>query len=296
MSTTPKAAATIIDCRPIRAERKEALVTYIASCAELGRAVPTLAIVQVGDRPDSTAFIKAKQKFADEIGAQAVFKHLPETASQRELVELVSAISADKSIHGVIVQLPLPLHLNKDEIIDAIHPSKDVDGLTSHNTKALWEGKENCITPATARGVLEIFDYQNISLEGKHVVMMGRSSLVGKPVALSCLHRGAAVTIVHTKTENPQAITKSADVLIVAIGKPHFVTKDYVSEGQIVIDIGITPIDQGGKIKTAGDVDSEGIKNIVSAYTPVPYGVGQMTVLALFENLIDAHQRQYGKM
>ena len=289
--------AHVIDCRPIRAERKGALSEYIVASAGENLPVPTLAIIQVGNRPDSTAFIFAKRKFANEIGAKIVYKHLPETVTQQEIEELVAATSAEREIHGVIVQLPLPLHLSKDEIIDRIHPTKDVDGLTSANTKALVEGKENSMMPATARGILEIFDHEGIELDGKKVAVMGRSSIVGKPTSLACINRGAIVTTLHSRTENPQAITSAADILIVAIGKPRLVGRDFVKEGQIVIDVGITPMAQGGGVvETVGDVDSKAIEDIVKAYTPVPYGVGQMTVLALFENLIDAHRVQCGKI
>jgi methylenetetrahydrofolate dehydrogenase (NADP+)/methenyltetrahydrofolate cyclohydrolase len=292
-------SATILDGRLVRAELKKALIKKVKDLPVL----PTLAIIQVGDRPDSTAFIAAKKKFAADIGVKEIHVKLKATATQAEIIRAVTALDADPSVHGIIVQLPLPLAIDKDAVFAAISPKKDVDGLTAANVQRWLEGRGNegheskarsssqsVLWPATARGIRELLDFYHIPLAGKHVVVVGRSSLVGKPVAAMCLAENATVTVCHSQTANLAEHTRCADILIVAIGKPHFINASYVRKGQVVIDVGISKMDgtEQGKSIMAGDVDFEAVKNIVSAITPVPGGVGQMTVLALFENLFDA--------
>ncbi len=237
--------------------------------------VPCLVIIQVGNRADSDAFIKAKKSFAKKIGAREIHVQFGNDVKQEEVIESIHKYNMDSSVHGIIVQLPLPEHLNADEIIQSIDPKKDVDGLTL-DTK---------YTPATARGVLELLTYYQISLKEKKVIVMGRSKLVGTPIALMCRKEGAMVTVCHSETENIPEKAKEADILIVAIGKPKFVDERYVKNESIVIDVGITRHLEEGLV---GDVNFEKVKDIVSMITPVPGGVGQMTVLALFENLVDS--------
>lgn len=273
-------ALKIIDGRLVRADRKQKLIADIKQLSF----VPCLAIVQIGDRVDSTTFINAKKKFALEIGVKEMHVHMKENVGQDEVVEQILKLNQDENIHGIIVQLPLPAHLDRDAVIRSIQPKKDVDGLTPDNISDWISGKTGAILPATARGIGELFDYYKIDLAGKNVVVVGRSMLVGKPVATMCQNRNATVTICHSKTINLQTVTKEADIIIVAIGKPNWIGLEHVREGQIVIDIGINS--EGGKL--VGDVDFDVVAPIVSMITPVPGGVGQMTVLALFENLFDA--------
>jgi methylenetetrahydrofolate dehydrogenase (NADP+)/methenyltetrahydrofolate cyclohydrolase len=297
---------TILDGRLVRAELKKALITKIHNLISPDGVPfqPTLAIVQVGDRPDSAAFIAAKKKFAAEIGVKEIHVKLKATTTQADIIRAVAALDADPSVQGIIVQLPLPLTIDKDAVFAAISPRKDVDGLTAANVQRWLEGRENesrgseihpssqsVIWPATARGIRELLDFYHIPLAGKHVVVVGRSSLVGKPVAAMCLAENATVTVCHSQTTNLALHTRRADILIVAIGKPRFIGASYVREGQVVIDVGISKVDQPeqGKSVMAGDVDFEVVKDIVAAITPVPGGVGQMTVLALFENLVDTN-------
>ncbi len=237
----------------------------------------TLLIIQVGNRSDSNAYINAKKAFAIKIGVKVRHINFPETISQEEIVDLISKSNADKDINGIIVQLPLPAHINSDEVIDTIDSKKDVDGLTN-NTKFM---------PATARGISLLLDFYKIEILNKNIVVMGRSKLVGTPIANMCRARRAVVTVLHSGSTNVTNHTKKADILIVAIGKANFVTDEHVSPGQIVIDVGITRIGDGDGV-LVGDVDFEKVKNIVEMITPVPGGVGQMTVLSLFENLADA--------
>jgi len=246
---------------------------------------PFLIIIQIGNRPDSDSFIKAKKSFAKKIGVKELHIQLDENVKQAEVLEIVNKYNKDVSVNGIIIQLPLPIHLNSEIIIDAIDPKKDVDGLTSFNIKRLVSGHDETTIPATARGIRQLFQFYNIDLFGKKVVVIGRSTLVGKPVALMCLNENATVTICHSKTKNLKEETKKADIIMVAIGKPNFITNEYINKDQIVIDIGISR--QADNTLT-GDVDFQSVKDIVGMITPVPGGVGQMTVLALFENLIDA--------
>jgi methylenetetrahydrofolate dehydrogenase (NADP+)/methenyltetrahydrofolate cyclohydrolase len=229
----------------------------------------TLAIIQVGDRPDSISYIKAKNKFAEEIGAKIELIKFPITVTQSEVLSAIKSSTAN----GIILQLPIPDHLHKKELLDAIDPKKDVDGL----------GRGTHI-PATARGIKELLEFYTISLKDKKVTVMGRSDLVGKPVARMCEQEGAIVTVCYRETKDIPTLTKQADIVIVAIGQPKHVTSEFVRPGQIIIDVGINRTNEG----IVGDVDFNAVAPIVAAITPVPGGVGQMTVLALFENLVDA--------
>jgi methylenetetrahydrofolate dehydrogenase (NADP+)/methenyltetrahydrofolate cyclohydrolase len=277
--------AIIIDGRKTR----EALLPgLIEKIRRLSR-VPNLAIIQVGDRPDSASFIRAKKIFAEKIGVNEKHIQASENISQKELVDVVRECNADSGIHGIIVQLPLPAHIDRDAVINAINPQKDVDALTRVNVKEWSEGRG--IVPATARGIRELLSFYKISLRGKKVTVVGRSELVGKPIAAMCGNEGAVVTVCHSQTADLAAETKTADILIAAAGKPGLIRLRHVSPGQVVIDVGISRIN-GERL--AGDVDFESVKNTVSAISSVPGGVGPMTVLALFENLADLCSRQFG--
>ena len=246
---------------------------------------PQLAIIQVGDRPDSTAYIGAKKAFAERIGVGTRHIHLTESATQAEVLEAIETNNKDMSVQGIIVQLPLPTHIDRMAIIEAIDPHKDVDGLTSANYDKLIAGDWTGITPATARGVMELFDHYSVSVAGKKVAVLGRSRLVGTPIAVLCKKAGAEVIVCHSKTANIAQETKKADIVIVAVGKPGLVSVRHLKPGAMVVDIGISKASDGS---LKGDVDHEAVAGIVSAITPVPGGVGPMTVLGLFENLFDA--------
>ena len=256
-------------------------------------APPTLAIIQVGKREDSNAYIQAKTKFAEKLGVPVRHVRLPESISQKELIVKIWECNEDESVKGIIVQLPLPIELDQDAVLEAISPKKDVDALTSASVKAWLEGREDAILPATTRGVRELLEYYKIDLFGKHVVVVGRSMLVGKPTAAYALNESAFVTICHSKTPDLAAETKKADILIVAAGKPKLITASHVAEGAVVVDVGINSV-KGEKFeeeiegrKIVGDVDYDSVAPIASAITPVPGGVGPMTVLGVFENLVD---------
>ncbi|MEN9523977.1 MAG: hypothetical protein RL536_46 [Candidatus Parcubacteria bacterium] len=264
---------------------RESLIPKLTDKVKRLSYVPTLAIIQVGDRPDSTAYIKAKMTFAKKIGVKTEYIHLPENISQTEVIEHIKKCNNNKLIQGIIVQVPLPEHIDRSAIIEAINPTKDVDGLTSANYDKLLTGDMSGIVPATARGVKELLDHYSISLNRKKVAVVGRSRLVGTPIAILCKRQGAEVIICHSKTPDIAHETKKADLVIVAVGKPGLIGANHLKEGAIVIDIGISKMPDGS---LKGDVDFEAVKNIVSAISPVPGGVGPMTVMALFENLVDA--------
>ena len=267
---------------------------------------PELVIFQVGDVAESNTYIGQKIKFGEKIGAIVTVKKLLEDVPQPELIKEIQLANDNKNVHGIIVQLPIPKELDKNKIIETIDPTKDVDGQTAANIKRLFEDNPqpgntpgvdsdspgvsfDGFIPATTRGVFTLLDHYKISVTGKHVVVVGRSTLVGKPTALEFLNRNATVTIAHSKTSHLSLITKSADILVVAAGKPKLITKDYVSKEQVVVDVGINVID--GKL--IGDVDFENVKNIVSAISPVPGGAGPMTVASLFQNLLEAYKNQH---
>lgn len=251
---------------------------------------PALTIIQVGSRPDSNAYIHQKKLFGEAIGAQVVHTQFEESVSENDLIHVIEKANEDKNIHGIIVQLPLPAHISQETVITSINPHKDVDGLTAENTKLLFDGVPGGHIPATARGIVSILEHYNIPLRGKRVVVVGRSVLVGKPTALALLRKDATVTIAHKETQDLAALTRTAEVLVVAIGDPEFITKKYLSEGQVVIDVGInvnpTPHE---KRKLVGDVQFEDAASLVAAITPVPGGVGPMTVASVFQNLMDAY-------
>ena len=253
-----------------------------------GRA-PRLAVILVGDDPASQSYVKGKSRACEEVGIGNITINLHKDISEVELLRKIQELNFDKNIDGILVQLPLPTHINADKIISAIDPKKDVDGFHPENVAKLWLGQD-CIKPCTPRGIINLIDKANINLEGKNVVVIGRSTIVGLPVAKMCLDRNATVTICHSKTENLANITKQADVLIVAIGKPKFVTADMVKLGATVIDVGINRVD--GKL--CGDVDFDSVFDEKTEYiTPVPGGVGPMTITCLMENTIECFLKQH---
>ncbi|MDO8590490.1 MAG: bifunctional 5,10-methylenetetrahydrofolate dehydrogenase/5,10-methenyltetrahydrofolate cyclohydrolase [bacterium] len=290
----------ILDGRVLRDQG----ITRLKQAIARSKKKPTLAIFQVGDVDESRAYIEQKRKFAEKIGAGFVHMKFPDDVSETSLISEIEKLNEDGTIDGIIVQLPIPVHLNKQKIIDTIAVSKDADGLTSENKK-LFEaglsaatataqaGNTRAIVPATARGVLSLLRFYKIPIASKKATVIGRSALVGGPIATLLRREGALVTVCHSKTPNTVELSHTADILVVAVGLPRFANKDYVSSTQTVIDVGINSIEgikleeEIPKRRLVGDVDFESVKNIVGAISPVPGGVGPMTVLSLFENLLD---------
>ncbi|MEM3399792.1 MAG: bifunctional methylenetetrahydrofolate dehydrogenase/methenyltetrahydrofolate cyclohydrolase FolD [Candidatus Micrarchaeia archaeon] len=243
---------------------------------------PQLAVVLVGDDPASRTYVKNKEKACERIGVLHKTIELPADVSEEEVVSVISHLNGDEKIDGILVQLPLPEHINEEKVITSINPSKDVDGIHPINLGRLLRGEEG-VKPCTPRGIIALLDSINYEIQGKNAVVVGRSNIVGKPVSLMLLARNATVTVCHSKTRNLEAHTRNADILVAAVGKPKFITADMVKSGAVVIDVGINRLE--GKL--VGDVDFEAVKEKAYAITPVPGGVGPMTVAMLMRNLVE---------
>jgi len=243
---------------------------------------PELVVFQVGDDERSSTYIKQKKIFGEKIGFNVRYIQLDKTVSESDFISQIAEKNLDNYVMGIIIQLPLPANLNSVKIIDTIDPKKDADGLSSVNIKKFFVNDKSAIIPATAKGIISLLDFYKIKISGRKVVVVGRSLIAGRSIANAFINRDATVTICHSKTKNLKKETKSADILITAIGKPKFIKKDYVKKGQIVIDVGISKV-KGG---ICGDVDFLNVSKIVSAVSPVPGGVGPMTVISLFENML----------
>lgn len=242
---------------------------------------PHLVTILVGDNPASKVYVANKEKACKEVGIKNTTEIYPTEITEEDLLDIVEIFNTDPNVDGILVQLPLPPHIDTNKVICAINPNKDVDGFHPNNVSKLWLGQD-CIKPCTPQGIIELIDSTGIDLKGKNVVVVGRSNIVGLPISKLCLDRNATVTIAHSKTKNLATITSEADVLIVAIGKPNFITYDMVKCGAIVIDVGINRV-QG---KICGDVDFESVKCKASYITPVPCGVGPMTIASLLKNTL----------
>ena len=252
---------------------------------------PCLAVIQIGDDEASNTYIKSKEKACNEIGIY--FKHIKfnENVKEIEVINKILELNNDEYVHGILLQLPLPEGFNQDKLINYIARNKDVDGLTDINLGKLFNNKTGMIS-CTPYGIMTLLEKYNVEIEGKNVVIVGRSKLVGKPMLGLLLNKNATVTICHSKTTNLKKHTKNADILIVAVGKKHFITKDMVKEDAVVIDVGINKED--GKLY--GDVDFNNVKEITSLITPVPGGVGPMTVASLMTNVVTAYKKQQKKL
>lgn len=273
----------IIDGKAISMEIKEELKQEAASLKEQGKNV-TLAVIQVGDNPASCVYVRNKKKGCEYIGIGSLSYELKEETTQEELLSLIRELNARADVNGILVQLPLPAHIDEDTVIREIDPKKDVDGFHPQSVGALCIGQPGFVS-CTPAGIIELLKRSGISMEGKECVILGRSNIVGKPMALLMLRENATVTIAHSRTKNLAEVTKRADILIVAIGKPKMITREYVKEGAVVIDVGINR-DQNNKL--CGDVDFEDVAPVCSAITPVPGGVGPMTIAMLLNNCMES--------
>lgn len=244
----------------------------------------TLAVIQVGNDPASTVYVGNKKKACEYIGIHSLSYELPEETTEKELLELVEKLNQDENVNGILVQLPLPSHIDEDKVIQTISPKKDVDGFHPQSVGALSIGQPGFVS-CTPAGIIQLLKRSGVEIDGKECVIVGRSNIVGKPMALLMLRENATVTVCHSHTANLKEVTKRADILIVAIGKPKFITREYVKEGAVVIDVGIHRNEQN---KLCGDVDFEDVEPVCSAITPVPGGVGPMTIAMLMNNCVEA--------
>ncbi|MEK9629831.1 MAG: bifunctional methylenetetrahydrofolate dehydrogenase/methenyltetrahydrofolate cyclohydrolase FolD [Nitrospinota bacterium] len=273
----------LIDGKKVSAEVRRRLADETQELKEKTGKVPGLATVLVGDDPASAVYVRNKNKICRELGFQSFENHLPVDTSEENLLKLVDELNSNPEVHGILVQLPLPDQIDSEKILQAIDPNKDVDGFHPINVGKLVVGNA-LLTPCTPTGIIELLDHYDIEISGKHAVVVGRSNIVGKPVSMLLLQRNATITICHSRTKNLPEVTRNADILIAAVGRANFVTEDMVSEGTVVIDVGINRVD--GKL--TGDVDFEPVSKKASHITPVPGGVGPMTIALLMDNTLKA--------
>ncbi len=278
--------AKIIDGKKISAEIKEELKNEVAQLKAQG-IEGTLAVIQVGNDPASSVYVNNKKKACAYIGINSESFELPEETTQEELLALIAKLNADDSVNGILVQLPVPKHIDEKTIINAISPKKDVDGFHPESVGSLVIGQPGFVS-CTPAGIIELLKRSNVTIDGKNCVIVGRSNIVGKPMALLMLRENATVTIAHSHTKNLKEICQNADILIIAIGKREFITGDYIKEGAVVIDVGIHR-DENNKL--AGDVKYDEAEKKASQITPVPGGVGPMTIAMLMNNCVKAMKK-----
>lgn len=282
----------ILEAKKIREKREVFLKEKLSFLFEKHKKRPLLVIFQIGDRPESNLYIKNKIVFGQKIGVDVELKKFPEDINENELKEEIKKANSYEKVSAIIVQLPIPLSLNKDSIINTISPDKDADGLTDKNISLLESGDSNAICPATARGVMELIEEYGIDVDGKDATVIGRSNLVGRPIATLLKQKGARVSVCHRSTPDITPFTKKADILVVATGNPNLIDQRHVKKDQIIIDVGLTVQELEGKRVLKGDVDFRSVFETVKSITPVPGGIGLMTVLALFENIFDIFKKR----
>lgn len=277
--------AQVIDGKAISTQIKEELKEKVAKLKAEGTEI-SLAVIQVGNDPASSVYVNNKKKACEFIGIRSLAYELEETVSEKELVELIQQLNEKEDVHGILVQLPLPKHIDEDKIIKTISPAKDVDGFHPQSVGALCIGQKGFVS-CTPAGIIQLLKRSGVEIAGKECVIIGRSNIVGKPMGILMLRENATVTIAHSKTEHLKEVCKRADILIVAIGKPKMITSEYVKEGAVVIDVGIHRNENN---KLCGDVDYEDVFPHCSAITPVPGGVGPMTIAMLMNNCVESVQ------
>ena len=287
-------SGTVIDGKASAARLREKIAADSADLISRHGLQPGLATVLVGQDPASEVYVRNKRKTAEAIGFKSVHVELPATVGQDELVAKVRALSADPSVHGILVQLPLPKHLDENAVLDALDPAKDVDALTPQNAGLLLSGRAHLVSCTPAGVMLLLKEYAG-DISGKEALVIGRSLLFGKPAAQLLLAANATVTMAHSRSKDLPGLARRADILVAAIGKPQFVKADWIKPGAVVIDVGINRVDAGdGKYKLVGDVDYEAAKQVAGAITPVPGGVGAMTIICLMHNTLIAACAQNG--
>ena len=283
-------AARIIDGKALAQQVREGLAKESAAVLAKTGMKPGLATILVGDDPASHLYVKSKQKACDAAGIYIDDSKLPANTSQADLLTLISLKNADPKIHGILVQLPLPKHIDSKVVLDAVSAQKDADGFHPYNFGRLVEGSP-IFEACTPKGVIKMIESTGLSIEGKRAVVLGRSNIVGKPLALMLLHRNATVTICHSKTKDLPAVCREAELLLVAIGKAKFVTADMVREGAVVIDVGTNRLPDG---KVVGDVDFDSVSQKAAWISPVPGGLGPMTIAMLLDNTVESAKRMAG--
>jgi len=285
--------ATLLDGKALAQTMRAEIARRASDFARTHGRKPGLAAVLVGDNPASEVYVRNKRKACQEVGLESWLHRLPEAATQSELLDLVARLNADRAVHGILVQLPLPKQIREDAVVRAVSPLKDVDGFGPENLGLLVAGHPRYL-PCTPFGIQQLLVRNGVNLDGEHVVIVGRSNIVGKPLALILMQKApganATVTVCHSRSRDLQDITRHADVVVVAIGTAHFLKADMVRPGAVVVDVGINKVD--GKV--VGDVDFDAVQHVASAITPVPGGVGPMTITMLLHNTVEAARLQAG--
>ena len=274
----------IISGTQLAKEIKENVKARVSEVVEEYGRPPHLVVILVGEDPASQSYVKGKGRDAEEVGFKSTTIRKPDSITEKELLELIEDLNKDENVDGILVQLPLPKHIDEDKVIETIDNSKDVDGFHPANVAALWQ-KRQCVYPCTPKGIIKLLDKADVEIEGKNAVVIGRSNIVGLPVSKMLLDRNATVTIAHSRTKDLAQTASKADILVVAIGKPRFVTADMVKPGAAVIDVGVNRDPATGKL--CGDVDFDSCEEKASVITPVPGGVGPMTRACLMENTLE---------
>ncbi len=282
-------SATIVSGRELSARLKAEMAVRVAGFRERYGRVPHLAVVLVGEDRASVSYVTGKAKASAEVGIRNTTVRRPADIPEAELLSLIAELNSDDGVDGILVQLPLPKHIDANKVIEAIAWEKDVDGFHPRNVAALWQ-RRPCVAPCTPKGILRILRAAGVEIEGKRAVVVGRSNIVGLPMAKLLLDANATVTLAHSRTRDLPAVTREAEILIVAIGRPRFVTADMVRDGAVVVDVGVNRDPVTGKL--CGDVDFEGVAPKASVITPVPGGVGPMTICCLMENTIECFLRR----
>lgn len=276
----------IISGKDLAKRIKEDIAAKVAALKEQYGREPHLAVILVGEDPASQSYVKSKGRDAEQVGYKSTTIRLPEDTSEEELMKVIADLNADDSVDGILVQLPVPKHIDEDRVIEAISREKDVDGFHPANVAALWQ-KRPCVYPCTPKGVVRMLDEAGVEIAGKRAVVIGRSNIVGLPMAKMLLDRNATVTVAHSRTKDLAEVTRQADILVAAVGKLRMVTADMVAPGAVVIDVGVNRDPETGKL--AGDVDYDAVEPIASVITPVPGGVGPMTRACLMENTLECY-------
>ena len=278
----------ILDGKQLSQELKDEMRQEVDALAQKYGRRPCLMVVIVGNNPASQSYVRGKIKATEYVGFEGSLVSLPEDVTEDALIAEIERLNQNEMVDGILVQLPLPKHISEDRVIASISPEKDVDGFHATNVARLWLNQP-CIVPCTPKGVIVMLDRAGIEITGKNAVVVGRSNIVGKPVAKLLLDRNATVTIAHSRTKNLKEVCRQADILVAAVGRPQMLTADYIKPGAAVIDVGINRLEDG---RLVGDVDFEGAKAIAGAITPVPGGVGPMTITMLMRNTIECFLRR----
>lgn len=284
--------AKVISGKDLSVKLKTEMAAQVSTFTGKYGRVPHLVVILVGEDPASQSYVKGKAKASEVVGIRNTTILKPAEISENELLELIAQLNADDGVDGILVQLPLPKHISEDKVIAAISKDKDVDGFHPLNVAALWQ-KQECTVPCTPKGIIRMLDEAGVEIKGKRAVVIGRSQIVGLPIAKLLLDRNATVTICHSKTADLPSVTREADILVVAIGRARFVTADMVKPGAVVIDVGVNRDTETGKL--CGDVAYDAVEPVASVITPVPGGVGPMTITCLMENTIELFLRKMEK-